>query len=139
MQVFDQASQKLVGLLFPIIGVGLLLGAAVETSFTYRFTKTALRAEGEVVKLNAGGAHPVIRFIPVGEKAVEFSGDGFINYAVGDKVTVLYLKDPQSPSGFQYNIDTPGALWFAPLGLTWLGVGFIVGGFYVKYMYKPQQ
>ena len=132
MQALDQEVRKLIGILFPVIGIGLLLAALVSTTLTCRFVKTALRAEGRVVQLNAGGAHPVIRFVPAGEEATEFLGSGFINYAVGDRVTVLYLKDAQSPSGFQTNIDTPGALWFTALILTGLGGAFVVGGLQTK-------
>ena len=137
MKTIDHDLKELIGTLFPVIGAGLLLAAVVSTAFTYRFINMASRAEGTVVKLNAGGAHPVIRFVPVGEAAVEFLGSGFINYNIDDKVPVLYLKDAQNPSGFQTNIDTPGALWDAPLGFTWIGTGFVVGGLYTKHLYKP--
>lgn len=138
MNTIDHDLKELVGTLFPVIGIGLLLAAVVSTTFIYRFINMASRAEGKVVKLNAGGAHPVIRFVPVGEAAVEFSGDGFINYKVDDKVSVLYLKDAQNPSGYQTNIDTPGALWDAPLVFTWIGTSFIIGGLYTKHLYQPQ-
>ncbi|MEM9091416.1 MAG: DUF3592 domain-containing protein [Cyanobacteria bacterium P01_F01_bin.53] len=138
MKTIEHDLKELIGTLFPVIGAGLLLIAVVSTAFTYRFINMASRAEGKVVKLNAGGAHPVIRFVPVGEEEeVEFSGSGFINYSVDDKVSVLYLKDAQNPSGFQTNIDTPGALWAAPLGFTWIGMGFVIGGLYTKHLYKP--
>lgn len=137
MKTIDHDLKELIGTLFPVIGAGLLLAAVVSTAFTYRFINMASRAEGKVVKLNAGGAHPVIRFVPVGEAAVEFSGSGFINYSVDDKVPVLYLKNAQNPSGFQTNIDTPGALWGTPLGFTWIGTCFIIGGLYTKHLYKP--
>lgn len=139
MRTIDQERQKLIGILFPVIGAGLLLAAIVSTTLTYRFVSIASRAEGNVVRLSAGGAHPVIQFVPAGEAAVEFSGSGFINYAVGDKVTVLYLKDAQIPSGFQTNVDTPRALWFTPLILTWIGGGFVIGGFYAKRVSRSQR
>lgn len=137
MQTIEQNLKRLIGTLFPIIGAGLLLAAIVSIPFTYSFINRASRAEGKVVKLSAGGAHPVIQFVPAGEAAVEFSGNGFINYKVDDKVTVLYLKDAQSPSGFQATIDTPGALWSTQLMLTWIGTGFVIGGLYTKYLHKP--
>jgi hypothetical protein len=139
MQTIEQDLKKLVGNLFPVIGGGLLLVAIVSTPFTYSFINRASRAEGKVVRLDAGGGHPVIQFVPAGEAAIEFSESGFINYKVDDKVTVLYLKDAQNPSGFQTAIDTPGVLWFTPLLLTWIGMAFILGGLYTKYLYKPQQ
>lgn len=137
MKTIEYDLKKVVGTLFPVIGVGLLLAAVVSIASTYRFINVASRAEGTVVKLNAGGAHPVIRFVPVGEAAVEFSGSGFINYSVNDKVSVLYMKDSQNPSGFQTNIDTLGALWAIPLGFTWIGTCFIIGGLYTKHLHRP--
>lgn len=139
MQTIDQDLKKLIGILFPIIGAGLLLVAVVSTACIYYFVNMASRAEGKVIRLSAGGAHPVIQFVPAGEAAVEFSGSGFINYSVDDKVTVLYLKDAQHPSGFQTNIDTPGALWSTPLILTWIGTSFVISGLHTKHLYKPRQ
>jgi hypothetical protein len=125
-------TRKLVGTLFPIVGVLLLIGAIVAAVTTDRFIRSATRAEGEVIRLNAGGAHPEIRFVPQGEASVQFSGQGLIKYAVGDRVTVLYRKDSQSPPGYQTQIDTPGALWATTALLTWLGGGFVIGGLYTK-------
>lgn len=139
MQSIDQGAQKLVGILFPYIGLGLLLAAILSTVLTSRFINDASKLEGKVIRLNAGGAHPVIQFQPPGEQPVKFSGSGFINYAVGDSVTVLYLKDAQTPAGFHAKIDTPGALWDGSIALTLLGGGFIIGGLYTRYLYKPQK
>jgi hypothetical protein len=135
MQTIDPNLKKLFGTLFPIIGVGLLLVAVGSTAFTYRFINMASRTEGKVIALSAGGSHPVIQFVPAGEAAVEFSVSGFINYRVDDKVTVLYLKDTQRPSGFQTTINTPGVLWFSALIFTWIGAGFVIGGLYTKRLY----
>jgi len=136
----DPRTQRLVGTIFPIIGVLLLVGSIVSATFTYRFISTASRAEGKVVKLNAGGAHPSIEFIPSSQKTViEFSGSGFIDYAVGDKVTVLYLKDEIYPSGFKTNIDNPGALWFETSMFLWLGAGFIIGGLYTRRISQQEE
>ncbi|MFM7424917.1 MAG: DUF3592 domain-containing protein [Elainella sp.] len=96
---------------------------------TSRFIQTTSRTEGEVVRLRAGGAHPVVRFSPGDSKSVEFSTSGLINYSVGDRVTVLYLPDAQHPSGFRTNIDAAGALWFPTLLLAGLGGGLALAGF----------
>jgi hypothetical protein len=125
-------TRKVVGNVFPIVGVLLLIGAIFAAVTTDRFIRSATRAEGEVIRLNAGGAHPEIRFVPPGEAPVQFSGQGFIKYAVGDAVTVLYRKDSQSPPGYQTQIDTPGALWASAGMLTWLGVSLVIGGWYTK-------
>jgi hypothetical protein len=122
--------QKLIGILFPILGVALLLGASIEAVMTYRFITLASRAEGEVVRLNAGGAHPVIRFAPAGKAAIEFSTSGFIYYAVGDRVSVLYLEDAQDPSLTWAKIDTPGALWIEEISLVVIGAAMLIAGLY---------
>lgn len=113
--------------------------AAVSAGFTYRFTQTAEKAEGKIVRLNAGGAHPVVQFRPVGEKVAEFSDSGFVDFAVGDSVTVLYLKDTQSPLGFQTRIDTAGVLWAEPIAFTWIGGGLLVGRLWIKRRDQSQQ
>jgi len=123
---------NLIGMLFPIIGTALLLGAVISVVFTHQFIASAARAEGTVVRLNASGAHPVIQFTSAAGSVVEFSGDGLIHYAVGDRVTVLYVEDDQQPSGFRANIDTPGALWATAFVLIWVGIGMIGSGLYIE-------
>ena len=91
-----------------------------------------------MIKFNAGRAHPSIEFTPIGGSKVEFSGAGWIDYGVGDRVPVLYLKDPESPSGYQINIDTIGALWREQFAGTWIGIAFVLGGLSMKYGYKPE-
>jgi hypothetical protein len=138
MQAINRDMQKLLGILFPILGVVLLLGASIEALMTHRFITLASRAEGEVVRLNAGGAHPVVRFAPAGKAVIEFSTSGYINYAVGDRVTVLYLKDAQDPSMTWAKIDTPGALWFEEIHLVGLGAAMTLAGLYNRHLHKSQ-
>lgn len=133
MQSSEHTLQKLISTLFPMIGAALLLGAVISTVFTYRFITLAAKAEGRVVRLNASGAHPVIQFTPAGGSIVEFSSSGFITYAVGDQVTVLYVKDAQTPSGFRVNIDNPGALWAPTFVLVVVGTAMVVDALYVRY------
>ena len=130
----DQQMQKLMGTLFPLIRVALLVGTVVSV----RFINNASRAEGTVIKLNAGRAHSTIEFTPVGESKVEFSGAGWIDYGVGDRVPVLYLKDPESPSGYQINIDTIGALWLNQIVGTCLGISFVLDVLLMKHRFKPK-
>ena len=129
----DQQIQKLIGTLFPLIGIALLVGTGVSIPVTNRFINTASRAEGTVIKLNAGRAHPSVEFTPVDGTKVEFSGQGWIDYGVGDRVPVLYLKDPENPAGYQISIDTIGALWFGQFVGTWIGTGFVLSGLFMKY------
>jgi len=138
MQPINQSTQKLLGILFPILGVVLLLGAGLEGLVTYRFITLASRTEGKVVRLNAGGAHPVVQFKPAGEAVTEFSDSGYIHYAVGDQVTVLSLKDTQNPSIPWTKIDTPGALWSEEISLVGLGAAMMIGGLYSRHLHKKR-
>ncbi len=54
-----------------------------------------------------------------------------IDYAVGDKVTVLYAKDPLT-TAVETNIDNPGALWFPSILVGFLGGIFTVVGLHVR-------
>ncbi|MBW4646482.1 MAG: DUF3592 domain-containing protein [Goleter apudmare HA4340-LM2] len=114
--------------------------AVISTLLTYRFINTASKAKGQVVRVYAGGSHPVIRFVPKGEEAIEFSQKmGFPHhFKMGDKIDVLYLYDPQNPARFQTTIDTPAGLWFPTIALVGVGGGLIIGGLYMKYVYNPQ-
>lgn len=132
MSETDRVKLQLIGIIFPVVGSSVLLIAMGSAISTYHFANTALRADGTVVRLFAGGAHPLIRFVPTGTtKAVEFPGNGMINYAVGDKVTVLYTKDPLTAAA-QTNIDNPGALWFPSMLLGFLGGIFTIVGFHAR-------
>lgn len=131
----DLDLQKFVRRLFFTVGAGLLAGSAVSAVLTSRFIQSASRAEGEVVRLSAGGAHPVVRFRPAAEpaaKPLEFSTSGLINSSVGDRVTVLYRLDDQWPSGFHANIDSLGTLWFPTALLSGLGGGFALASFWLS-------
>jgi hypothetical protein len=132
MSETDRVKLQLIGMIFPVVGSSALLIAMGSAISTYHFANTASRADGTIVRLLAGGAHPLIRFVPTGaNKAVEFPGNGMINYAVGDKVTVLYTQDPLT-AAVQTNIDNPGALWFPSILLGFLGGIFTIVGFHAR-------
>jgi hypothetical protein len=127
-----ERKEEMIGILFPIIGAMILLLAIFSTVYTFLFINIASRAEGKVVRLAAGGAHPVIQFMSDEKRSVEFSESGLVYYAVGDKVTVLYLKKDLQNNIFEPTIDTPGALWFTPFFLTFMGGIFLALGLFVK-------
>jgi hypothetical protein len=127
-----EQKEEMIGILFPIIGAMILLLGVFSTAFTFHFINIASRAEGRVVRLAAGGAHPVIQFMPDGTRSVEFSANGLIYYAVGDKVTVLFLKEDPENNFFQPTIDTLGALWFVPFFLMCMGGIFLTLGLFVR-------
>lgn len=58
--------------------------------------------------------------------------------AADSDLNELYLQDLESPSGYQINIDTIGALWRDQFAGTWLGIAFVLGGLSMKYGYKPK-
>jgi hypothetical protein len=132
MSETDRLKLQLIGIIFPVVGSSCLLISIATAISTYHFVNTASRADGTIVRLFAGAAHPVIRFVPAGtNKAIEFSGNGLISYAVGDKVTVLYAKDPLT-NITQTNIDNPGALWFPSLLVGFIGGVFTIIGLHVR-------
>lgn len=94
---------------FTLVGVGLMISAGVWAVSTQHFVARAASAPGEVVKLNAGGAHPEVRFTTAAGQVIEYPQSGMIwGYRVGDKVEVLY--EAENPTGSAV-IHTPGALW----------------------------
>ena len=96
-------------IVFTLVGVGLMISALCWAVSTWHFVARAASAPGSVVKLNAGGSHPQVRFATAAGKVIEYPQGGMIwGYRAGDKVDVLY--DPQDPTTDPV-IDTPGALW----------------------------
>ena len=68
----------------------------------------AASAPGLVVKLDAGGVHPEIRFTTAAGQVVECPQGGMIwGYQVGDRVELLY--EPANPFSSAV-INRPGAL-----------------------------
>ncbi|WP_260961092.1 DUF3592 domain-containing protein [Pseudomonas citri] len=116
----------LLGLLFALIGIGLL-GIAANLSLDRReFLAYARTADGIVSHLNAGGSHPEIVFTTdTGEKISYPQGGLIFGYHQGEAVRVHYL--PEQPAGSAV-IDDPGALW-GPSGLLGaLGLMFALAG-----------
>lgn len=78
-----------------VVGALFVAIALVQLVASTTFARTAQRAQGEVVALNAGPAHPQVRFTTSDGQTVEFPQGGFVSQAVGDRVEVLY--DPAHP------------------------------------------
>ena len=107
---------------FTLVGVGLMVAALSWAAATRRFVARAASAPGMVVRLNAGGAHPEIRFTTSAGQIVEYPQSGMIwDYRVGDQVEVLY--DPRSPT--DPLINTVGALWGFTLMTFVMGIAFV--------------
>lgn len=116
---------KFVGIVFAFIGAVLLIGAIASSVINYRFLQTASTAQGSVVKLNAGGSHPEIKFTTDAGGTIQYPQGGLIaGYEVGDKVTVFYdSKNPREAS-----IDSIGAIWATTIFLSSPGIVFTVVG-----------
>jgi hypothetical protein len=101
-----------------IAGGVFLLVSGVSALSTRAFVDRATRAEGVVVSLNAGSAHPQVEFaLPSGEK-LSFPAGGFISYNKGERAKVLYR--PEAPSETA-RLDDFGELWLPDLASALLG------------------
>lgn len=125
----DQSWQRISWVILGIGGLFLVGGMALGWS-SLRHVLYAERAEGEVVEIRREGDMyaPVLRFrLPNGEvKEVRDLGSGAPDFAVGDRVVVLYM--PEDPEDFR--IDTFDRLWFSAIFVTafacfWLLFGAI--------------
>lgn len=113
-------------LFFMVLGAVALVVAALLAARTAEFVRSAARAEGEVVRLNAGGSHPEVAFTTTTGERVSYPQGGFIaGYAVGDRVRVLY--DAAAPAATA-RIDAVGSLWAWPLIVGFLGSAFVLLG-----------
>src|SRR5262245_35485103 len=100
---------------------------------TRSFIRTAVRAEGTVVRLeryrsrNSSTYHPVIRFTDRNGENIEFVssvGGTVVSYSRNERVEVLYL--PHMPEGATLN--TFSALWAGPSIIGGLGIIFFAVG-----------
>jgi hypothetical protein len=115
----------LLGVLFALIGIGLL-GIALNLAVDRReFLTHAQSADGVVSRLNAGGSHPEIAFTTDTGENISYPQGGLIfGYQSGQAVRVHYL--PEQPA--RAVIDDAGALW-GPSGLLGcLGLLFTLAG-----------
>jgi len=108
-----------VGLLFVVIGIGILIFSVVSIWNKHRQLANSLSANGFVsefaTEMGRSGHlyYPVVQFeIPSG-KTIRFRsslGSSRTGYSVGQQVKVLY--DAHNPQ--QAEIDTLAALWLLP-------------------------
>jgi hypothetical protein len=120
---------------FVILSIGSLfvLGGILLGQGSLRLVVQGAQAEGEVIGIRPDGQmyEPVVRFrLPDGTwHEVKDLGTGAPDFAVGDRVTVLYW--PDDPDSFR--LDTFERLWFNALfvicfGAFWLLFGLVAWG-----------
>ena len=119
----NPALRTLKSIVFTVVGVALMVGALCWGASTRRFVARAATAPGVVTKLNAGGAHPEVRFTTAAGETVEYPQGGMIwGYHAGDHVEVLY--EPGNPAGSAV-LNRPGALW------GFVAMDFLMGAVFV--------
>ena len=116
----------LLGLLFALIGVGLL-GITVDLTLDRReFLARAQIANGIVSHLNAGGSHPEIAFTTGSGEKISYPQGGFIfGYQQDQTVRVYYLPEQPANSAI---VDDSAALWGTPGVLGCIGLVFTIVG-----------
>jgi hypothetical protein len=125
----DRSWRRIAWLIMGIGGLILAGGLALGWG-SLRHVLWAERAAGEVIEIRREGDMyaPVLRFrLPGGEtQEVKDLGSGAPDFAVGDRVTILYM--PEDPEDFR--IDTFERLWLSAIFVTvfasfWLLFGTI--------------
>lgn len=114
---------------FVVLGIGLLVASAFAYRSTRTFLASAASAEGTIVAYAESrdqeghlSYYPVVSFRAKDGQRVEFQAHtgGSNRGPLGERVAVLY--DPRSPH--EAAINSFFSLWFAPLLLLALGLGF---------------
>ena len=124
----------IVGVIFFLIGAGLLVGDFFVVKGTMVFLNNSEKADGSVVKVvqsrSAEGNYmysPEVSFVDAGGQTINFISNlssSISTYTVGQKVSVLYdISNSQSAK-----INTFFQLWFGPIIMTVLGVIFFLVG-----------
>jgi hypothetical protein len=128
----DRSWQRISWVILGIGGLFLLGGLALGWG-SLRHVLYAERADAEMIEMRREGSMyaPVLRFrLPNGEvQEVKDLGTGAPDFALGDRVTVLYMAD--DPEDFR--IDTFDRLWFSSIfvavfGCFWLVFGAVAWG-----------
>lgn len=113
----DRSWQRISWLILGIGGLILAGGLALGWG-SLRHVLYAERADGEVIEIRREGDMyaPVLRFRRANGETQEVKdlGSGAPDFAVGDRVTVLYM--PDDPEDFR--IDTFERLWFSSIFVT---------------------
>ena len=113
------------GIMLALAGTGTLLLTSLEIHSRQQFEEQAQRAEGTVVALYAGPAHPKIEFEDAKGQKVTFPGGGWTSHRAGDRVKVLFLADDPLATA---ELDEPGSHWVFTSATGVVGLGLLIGG-----------
>ncbi len=127
----------LVGVVFLLIGVGVLVGDFFVVKSTMSFLSNSEKVEGSVIDIvksrSSDGDYmyrPEISFVDTTGQTITFTlsiSSSMPTYQVGEKVSVLYDKNNSQSA----KINTFFQLWFGPIIMTVLGVIFFLVGLLV--------
>lgn len=96
------------GIVFTLVGAGLLTGIALYAQSTREFLRTSVVVPGRVIKLNAGPHHPEIAFTTLAGEHVEYPQGGEVSEQDGATVEVRYAPDAPAMTA---RLNTFGAIW----------------------------
>ena len=130
--MFSEISGRIGGPVFVLLGLALL-GFGLRSGFEANtFAATALRAQGTIMNLNAGGSHPQIHFTTPSSLEVSYPQGGLVfGFRPGETVEVLFDgNDPEKTA----TVNRLGAVWFATLLLSGLGAVSLLAGMIVWFV-----
>jgi uncharacterized protein DUF3592 len=108
---------------FLAVAGSLMVGGALSAWSTSSFRAQAQRADGVVVRYEAGPAHVLIEFRTASGKMVSFPASPLGHYALGAQVPVIY--DPKDPE-LTHEIDSPASVWVDTFILIAAGLACLV-------------
>ncbi|AIO49159.1 MULTISPECIES: DUF3592 domain-containing protein [Burkholderia] len=109
-----------------VIGVGLLVAAAISAQSTREFLRTSIVVPGLVVKLNAGGYHPEIQFTTKTGQQISYPQGGIVTKVeLGQRVEVRYQADDPDGSA---TMNVFAAIWDSTIVFAFMGAVAIVCG-----------
>lgn len=130
---------------FIVIGIGLLIGAAVSFQKTHTLIQQGITTEGTVLKLNReidseGDVfyYPLISFVTEAGQEIRFEsklGSGSPDYTEGQTVAILYT--PEKPTDARIN-DFQN-LYFLPLVLGGLGLFDLIITMIVLFSFRTKK
>lgn len=123
-----------IGLIFVVVGIGLVVGSIAAVSRTKRFLATAQETRAEIVGMEMRSGtnssrtyYPILRYktrTGATQEVVSSVGSNPPRYKEGESVPVLY--DPAQPTNVR--IHSLANVWILPMVLGGIGVIFIITG-----------